>query len=196
MRVFFIIIFFISTISCKDNTQNKLPEKFNPYEHLNHNIENEKAREFYFKGLDFYDQSDLESAKESFTKSFEIEKSPITINELGWIEFTKKDYTKAIIYFKQARNLDNSYWPAYINEAKCFRNLNNFIEAENILLKLKELSESEYWNSYADFGLAIIYFDDKQGFISNLSVLDLLFNEGTNALDYLHSHNGLIIDHY
>lgn len=39
-------------------------------------------------------------------------------------------------------------------------------------------------------------FDDKQGFISNLSVLDLLFNEGTNALDYLHSHNGLIIDHY
>ena len=28
-------------------------------------------------------------------------------------------------------------------------------------------------------------FDDKHGFINNLSVLDLLFNEGPNALDYL-----------
>lgn len=28
-------------------------------------------------------------------------------------------------------------------------------------------------------------FDDRHGFVSNLSVLDLLFNEGTNALTYL-----------
>ncbi|PNW29748.1 WbqC family protein [Formosa algae] len=28
-------------------------------------------------------------------------------------------------------------------------------------------------------------FDDKHGFINNLSILDLLFNEGPNALDYL-----------
>lgn len=28
-------------------------------------------------------------------------------------------------------------------------------------------------------------FDDKYGFLSNLSILDLLFNEGTNALTYL-----------
>ena len=32
-------------------------------------------------------------------------------------------------------------------------------------------------------------FDDKHGFISNLSILDLLFNEGTNALTYLESQN-------
>jgi len=37
-------------------------------------------------------------------------------------------------------------------------------------------------------------FDDKYGFISNLSVLDLLFNEGTNALEYLESHSKLIVD--
>ena len=30
-------------------------------------------------------------------------------------------------------------------------------------------------------------FDDKYGFINNLSVLDLLFNEGKFALDYLKS---------
>jgi len=28
-------------------------------------------------------------------------------------------------------------------------------------------------------------FDDRHGFVSNLSILDLLFNEGTNALSYL-----------
>ena len=28
-------------------------------------------------------------------------------------------------------------------------------------------------------------FDDKHGFLSNLSILDLLFNEGKYALDYL-----------
>lgn len=30
-------------------------------------------------------------------------------------------------------------------------------------------------------------FDNKHGFINNLSILDLLFNEGTNALNYLQS---------
>jgi hypothetical protein len=39
-------------------------------------------------------------------------------------------------------------------------------------------------------------FDDKHGFISNLSILDLLFNEGTNAPDYLTSHSNLIIDKF
>ncbi|WP_299781870.1 WbqC family protein [uncultured Formosa sp.] len=32
-------------------------------------------------------------------------------------------------------------------------------------------------------------FDNKHGFINNLSVLDLLFNEGPNALDYLESQD-------
>jgi len=32
-------------------------------------------------------------------------------------------------------------------------------------------------------------FDDKHGFLNNLSVLDLLFNEGKYALDYLKSQN-------
>lgn len=31
-------------------------------------------------------------------------------------------------------------------------------------------------------------FDDRHGFISNLSCLDLLFNEGPNALEYLENH--------
>jgi len=36
-----------------------------------------------------------------------------------------------------------------------------------------------------DFESYVQVFDDRNGFIKNLSILDLLFNEGTNALDYL-----------
>lgn len=32
-------------------------------------------------------------------------------------------------------------------------------------------------------------FDDRNGFIENCSILDLLFNEGTNALTYLQNHS-------
>ena len=35
-------------------------------------------------------------------------------------------------------------------------------------------------------------FAEKYGFISNLSILDLLFNEGPNTLDYLMGHNKII----
>ena len=35
-------------------------------------------------------------------------------------------------------------------------------------------------------------FDDKHGYISNLSILDLLFNEGPNALQYLEDHQKLL----
>ena len=35
-------------------------------------------------------------------------------------------------------------------------------------------------------------FDSKHGFLGNLSVLDLLFNEGTNALHYLEKHQPVL----
>ena len=36
-------------------------------------------------------------------------------------------------------------------------------------------------------------FETKHGFIANLSILDLLFNEGTNALQYLENHKTILI---
>lgn len=35
-------------------------------------------------------------------------------------------------------------------------------------------------------------FDNKYGFIANLSILDLLFHEGTNALTYLEAHGSIL----
>lgn len=39
-------------------------------------------------------------------------------------------------------------------------------------------------------------FDTKHGFLSNLSILDLLFNEGTNAFSYLDDHREMVIEKY
>lgn len=36
-------------------------------------------------------------------------------------------------------------------------------------------------------------FESKYGYIGNLSILDLLFNEGTNALQYLEDHKSLLL---
>ena len=35
-------------------------------------------------------------------------------------------------------------------------------------------------------------FQNKHGFLGNLSILDLLFNEGTNTLTYLEEHRSLL----
>ena len=37
-------------------------------------------------------------------------------------------------------------------------------------------------------------FENKHGFLANLSILDLLFNEGTNALHYLEAHRPLFMN--
>lgn len=43
-----------------------------------------------------------------------------------------------------------------------------------------------------DFESYTQVFDNKYGFIANLSILDLLFHEGTNALTYLEAHAGIM----
>ena len=44
-----------------------------------------------------------------------------------------------------------------------------------------------------DFDSYTQVFSNKHGFISNLSILDLLFNEGPNALNYLESQTLITI---
>lgn len=56
---------------------------------------------------------------------------------------------------------------------------------------LRHLVDAKNQPDY-DFDLYKQVFDKKFGFISNLSILDLLFNEGTNALTYLQAHRPLI----
>jgi len=60
-------------------------------------------------------------------------------------------------------------------------NLNDFRYLASAKIK-KEYSFKKYTQ----------VFDNKHGYISNLSILDLLFNEGTNAMQYLENHKSLL----
>jgi hypothetical protein len=68
---------------------------------------------------------------------------------------TKLEFSKTAEYFHQAENISD------------FRYLANGKKDQNSFEKYPQV------------------FDDKHGFINNLSVLDLLFNEGKFAMDYL-----------
>lgn len=62
------------------------------------------------------------------------------------------------------------------------------IEAKTDLRHLVNTKQEQVqqFNNY------IQVFNNKHGFINNLSILDLLFNEGTNALSYLQSQKSIV----
>ena len=63
-----------------------------------------------------------------------------------------------------------------------------FIREPNDMKDLRFLVEAKKEKAY-NLETYHQVFADKYGFISNLSILDLLFNEGTNALSYLEAQN-------
>jgi len=61
------------------------------------------------------------------------------------------------------------------------------IEYHSIVTDIQDCRKMAVVKKEPDYGFKkyIQVFDDKYGFIPNLSILDLLFNEGTNAITYL-----------
>ncbi|MDR2221298.1 MAG: WbqC family protein [Flavobacteriaceae bacterium] len=56
-------------------------------------------------------------------------------------------------------------------------------EVEEVITDLRSLANGK--KDTNEFSEYVQVFDDKHGFINNLSILDLLFNEGRHAVDYL-----------
>ena len=61
-----------------------------------------------------------------------------------------------------------------------FHDVPNFIDLRHLANGKKDTTQLEIYTQV---------FNDKHGFINNLSILDLLFNEGRYAVDYLKRHN-------
>ncbi|CDF79967.1 WbqC-like family protein [Formosa agariphila KMM 3901] len=84
---------------------------------------------------------------------------------------------------------------------KCFEVISECLQLEKSILKTEEFKHEvedasdlrHLVNPKLDLNFQnekyTQVFDDKHGFINNLSVLDLLFNEGPNALDYLENQD-------
>ncbi len=63
-----------------------------------------------------------------------------------------------------------------------------YIKTPEHSIDLRTLVNAKKEKTY-DFESYIQVFSEKHGFLSNLSILDLLFNEGTNALTYLENQS-------
>ena len=76
-------------------------------------------------------------------------------------------------------------------KVECNRTTEYFHEVDrNTTRDFRHLVEGK--KDTSEFGKYTQVFDDKFGFINNLSVLDLLFNEGKYAMDYLREQTILI----
>ena len=162
MTFLILFVFSLLIISCDNEKNSNVLKRHTPFEDLTQKIENKDALKFYDKGWDQSERGNLKTAKIAFEKSLEIEQNPLTFNELGRIERVEKNYNKAINYYEQGRTLDSLFWPLYINEARTYWKLNEFEKSEDILKKLKGFTKSDYWIAYADFYLAITYYNSGQ----------------------------------
>ena len=151
--------FCLILISCKEKVK---PKQHFPDEHIKQELTDGNAIKLYDSGIEFGLNGELDRAKTAYEKALEFENSPIILNQLGVIESTLKNYEKSIEFYKKGRELDSLYFPVYISEARSYGILNEFDKAESLLIKLKELSKSKYWNSYADLYLSVIYFNSKE----------------------------------
>jgi len=69
-----------------------------------------------------------------------------------------------------------------------FTKTTEYIKTPENSVDLRTLVTAKKEKSY-DFDTYIQVFSEKHGFLPNLSILDLLFNEGTNALTYLENQS-------
>ncbi len=148
-----------------------------PQDDLNQEIVDDYAQELFDKAYDEYDDGEFESAKSKLNKAILIEKNTVLYNKLGTIQLAEKEYSKAIRTFQKGRKIDDKYWPNYINEARALLALEKYVDAEKILKLLQSDTDSEYWVAYANFYLAIRYFNDE-----NQCALALDFLEKSETL--------------
>jgi tetratricopeptide (TPR) repeat protein len=155
-----ILLFFcLFILSCKEKNK---PKQHFPDKHIKQELTEENAIKFYGIGIEFGLNGELDKAKIAYEKALKFENSPIILNQLGIIESTLNNHKKSIEFYKKGKELDSLYFPVYIAEARSYGILNELDKAESVLIKLKELSKSEYWNSYADLYLAVIYYNRQE----------------------------------
>ena len=119
-----------------------------------------KAEELFEKANKSYELGEFEVAKNLLTKANKIEESAIIYNQLGVIETTLENYEKAVFLFKKGKSLDSKHWGNYINESRCYIKMKEYENAEKVLTNLILLTDSKYWKAYANFYLALRFFND------------------------------------
>ncbi|MFV8337081.1 WbqC family protein [Flavobacterium sp. RSP29] len=151
------------------------------------NIPVKHSKESHQKTKDIKIETDFDWQKQHF-KSLEAgyRSSP-------FFEFFEDDIRP--IFKKKYTFLLDLNFEVFAILSKCFRLKLDFTTTTEYLHEVDTTAITDFRalvNGKKDLSLFESYtqvFDDKHGFINNLSVLDLLFNEGKYALDYLKKQN-------
>ncbi|MFV8372517.1 WbqC family protein [Flavobacterium sp. LB2P74] len=151
------------------------------------NIPVKHSKESHQKTKDIKIETDFDWQKQHF-KSLEAgyRSSP-------FFEFFEDDIRP--IFEKKYTFLLDLNFEVFAILSKCFRLKLDFTNTTEYLHEVDTTAITDFRalvNGKKDLSLFESYtqvFDDKHGFINNLSVLDLLFNEGKYALDYLKKQN-------
>ena len=192
MKYTFAIVLVILIISCKSE-KDKIPETHNPSEFITQDLYNEKAIELYLTATENYNYGNFDLAKELLDRAFEIEKSPIILNELGTIAIAEKKFDDAVSIFDQSITLGSTYLPSYINKARSLTLLSQYETAEYTLNELITLSDSDYWIAYANLYLAYIYLNgqfDCERALDCIKKAEILEKES----ELVHQYKGLKSD--
>ena len=113
-----------------------------------------------------------------------------------YFEFYEDDISE--IFNKKHTSLFDFNLYAHEVISECLQLENSISFTESFIENLKDgtdfryLVEAKREPAY-DLKRYTQVFESKHGYIANLSILDLLFNEGTNALQYLENHKAILI---
>src|SRR5690606_13715848 len=100
--------------------------------------------------------------------------------------FTKKHSYLMDLNFRIIELMSN-----FLEIEFCVEKTISYIEKPEKHIDFRKLANAKSSESY-DFDKYIQVFSGKHGYINNLSILDLLFNEGTNTLNYLQNQKGKV----
>lgn len=172
MKIVQIIIISILLISCNRQTKfvrisenptiEYLKEGYNISIYIS-DFDLEKGNELNYQGVDFVYEKKYEKAREKFMESLSVEpNNPVTLNNLGNIEYKEHNFKKAIEYFgKSLISSDSLYVSAGINLGKTYSLIGEKEKSElifNFFLKktkidfLKGICYFQLTRSHLDYG--------------------------------------------
>jgi tetratricopeptide (TPR) repeat protein len=129
----------VSEILCRPLTPERIKSKIEELLHPVLDPEVLEAEQQYQRGLEYMGQERWEEALLSFRRIMNIYKSPEIYYNMGYINTVLERYEQAIVFFRKATEIDQTFAKAYQKMAECYKALGDDKEADDSLNKAVEI---------------------------------------------------------